>query len=288
MLHDVLGQHPALHAPKLWELANPVASGLGREPAQQLKQASQAYVDTYYAKAPALPGIHFIGAEIPDECHRLLANTFHSMVLAMRYRIPSYSDWLAGQDLRESYTWHRRQLEALMTAHRDPFDRSPTPVLKDPFHTWFLPSLVSVYPEARFIHLHRDPVDVVPSTASLCRAVRQAASDRIDAPEIGAQWSAAITSLSADLAQNRDQLLGGLPVLDVRYPQLVADPVGTVRSICRFLELDFPEDFAGQVAVRAGRRPGPAPSHRYAPEEFGLSAAGIATATKSYRKRFEV
>lgn len=289
LLHNLLGQHEALHSPLLWELS--YHSDAARQPSEHeaLRASAQEYVDEYYRKAPGLPGIHFIDAGRPDECHRLLANTFHSMVLEMRYRVPSYGQWLHEQDLVVPYHWHRWQLQVLMSRHSRA-DRPPlVPVLKCPFHTWFLDSLAQVYPDARFIHLHRDPIEVVGSTASLCRTLRGARSDYLDLAEIGEQWFTRITGLSHRLADDRDELIGHQPVLDIRYQRFVADPHGVMADVCAFLEVPFSADFQAAVAEYLTWKPTAVHGkHIYALDEFGLSGAAVEAATSQYRRRFGV
>lgn len=291
LVHNLLGLHADLYAPRLWELAQPVeaASADGDGHRRALQATAQAYVEDYYRKAPALPAVHFLDAGRPDECHRLLANTFQSMVLEMRYRVPSYGDWLHRCDLVEAYRWHRRQLAAIMSAHRRPDGTVPVPVLKCPFHTWFLPALVAAYPGARFVHLHRDPVSVVASTASLCRVVRRARSDAVDDREVGAYWSGRVTEMSVRLAHERDHLVDHRPVVDVRYDELMTDPAGVLERACALL--DVPHDPSFPTAVRqylAEHPAGQRGEHRYHPEEFGLSAPAIAASTSAYRRRFGV
>lgn len=289
LVHNLLALHPDLHGPPLWELAHFVEAVRDPQEASRLRARAQAYVDDYFERAPLLPRIHFIDAGLPDECHRLLANTFQSMVLEMRYRVPSYGEWLHRQDLTGAYRWHRRQLQVLMSAHRRDDGTLPSPVLKCPFHTWFLAELARVYPEAAFVHLHRDPVEVVASTASLCRTVRGARSDHGDLAEIGALWAGRVTARAAVLAGQRDELLAGRPVVDVRYRDLVADPAGVLRRICDFLGLEFTGGFEAAVREHLDRHPaGARGTHRYRCEDYGLDPVAVHRATAAYRERFGV
>ncbi|WP_433261802.1 sulfotransferase family protein [Actinosynnema sp. CS-041913] len=289
LLHNLLALHGKLHGPKLWELADPVAASGDPARYAEVRDAAQRYVDDYNRKAPDLPGIHLLHADRPDECLRLVVNTFHSMVLEMRYRVPSFGEWLRRQDLTVPYQWHRHQLELLMSRRVDADGAPLTPVLKCPFHTWYLPELVAAYPNARFVHLHRDPAEAIASTASLCRAVRGARSDDLDLPEIGAFWRERIVPLTAKLADARDDLVAGRPVLDLRYRELVADTEGTLRRVLDFLGLPMSDEFLAEVRAylsRNGRRKHGV--HRYTTDEFGLDAGALRAATSDYRSRFDV
>jgi len=283
LVHNLLGLHPGMLAPALWELMNPACS---RDPAEQarLARAAQDYVEEYYKVAPRLPAIHFLHARRPDECHRLTGNAFRSMVYPMRYRVPSYGAWLAGQDLAGAYAFHREQLRAILWRRG-----GGRFVGKDPFHLWSLGALHSAYPDARYVHLHRDPAQTVPSTASLCAALRVARSDRLDPAEIGRQWLAEIDRGLSLAAAARSGPLAGAPVLDVRYRDLVADPIRVLGTVLDFLG----EPMTGEAERRmrahldasGGHRPG---AHRYTAEEFGLSAAGLSRRYAGYRDTYRV
>ncbi|GAA0231465.1 sulfotransferase [Saccharothrix mutabilis subsp. mutabilis] len=289
LLHNLLSLHPSLHGPRLWELSDPVAAAGDPETYPAVRQAAQAYVDDYNRKAPDLASIHYLHADRPDECLRLVVNTFHSMVLEMRYRVPSFGEWLHRQDLTVPYQWHRHQLEVLMSRRLDQDGEPLTPVLKCPFHTWYLPELVAAYPNARFVHLHRDPAEAISSTASLCRAVRGARSDDLDLPEIGAFWRQRIVPLTEKLADARDDLVNDQPVLDLRYRELVADTKGTLHRVTDFLGLPHSSEFVANVenylAANGQRSKG---VHRYTTDEFGLDADDLRAATSAYRTRFGV
>lgn len=281
LVHNLLAEHPDLRAPALWELMFPVDSG---EEPDVLADRAQSYVEEYYRLSPTLPMIHFLDARRPDECHRLTQNAFHSMVYEMRFRVPSYSRWLAEQDMTEAYRYHRAQLAQILW--RRP---APAVVLKCPFHTWNLAALARAYPGAYFVHMHRDPVSVVVSTCSLCESVRGARSDSVDRAEIGAQWLDNIDRGARLASADRRGALAGRPVLDVRYGDLTADTLGTLGRICDFIgvpltgaaEQRMTQYLTGNPQHKRG-------VHQYTPEQYGLTPESIRTRLADYRDEFGV
>ena len=67
--------------------------------------------------------------------------------------MPVYDDWLLGVDQRSAYEYHRRVLQVLQSGGvRGRW------TLKSPHHAIALEHLTAVYPDARLVLLHRDPV----------------------------------------------------------------------------------------------------------------------------------
>jgi Sulfotransferase family len=283
LVHNLLAQHPGLRCPNLWELMTP---GGPNDPLSNAAaaRAAQAYVDDYYRHAPELPKIHFLDSCRPDECHRLTANSFRSMVFWMRFHVPGYARWLDAQDQRPAYRSHRSQLQAILW-------RMPggVPVLKCPFHLWYLDALLDTYPDARFVHLHRSPTVSVPSTCSLSAVIRGARSDRVDRMEIGRFWLAQVERGLSRVMAARDGCLSSRPVLDIRYPDLVADPLAAVARICEFLEVPLTNQAANRMRRYLAENPaGRHGEHRYTAEEFGLRAADLDERFADYRKRHDL
>ncbi|HZN19384.1 MAG TPA: sulfotransferase [Micromonosporaceae bacterium] len=284
LVHNLLAQHPGVRAPALWELMNPVGERGDAASYAALADAAQAYVEEYYQVAPDLPKIHFLDARRPDECHRLTANTFTTMVYEARYRVPDYAEWLRSVDHTPAYRFHRAQLQAILWR----LPGGPV-VLKDPFHLWYLPALAAAYPQARIVQLHRDPAVTVPSTCSLCVTIRGARSDTTDRAEIGQHWLAQVERALAALPQVRSTALATTPVLDVRYADLMADPIGTLGGVCEFIEAPLTteaeramrEYLADNGATKHGR-------HRYSAAEFGLDESDLRRRFMSYRHEYGV
>jgi hypothetical protein len=282
-LHNLLAQHPGFRCPNLWELFTP-AGPRGEAHQAAAAAACERAMQELYRSAPGIRAIHPFDTWRPHECHRLLGNVFQSRVFWARYHVPSYVEWLEAQDLRPAYAYHRRQLQHILW-------RIPggVPVLKCPFHLWSLDALVDAYPTARFIYLHRDPATVVASMASLCAALRAARSDRVDHAELARFWLEKIAGALSTVAEARRRHLAGRPVLDLRYDDLTADPAGTLRRICGFLDVPLTEGAARRTGAFLADNPlRQHGSHRYSAEQFGLDHAALRARFTDYRRHWDV
>jgi len=157
--------------------------------------------------------------------------------------------------------------------------------LKCPTHVWHLDALAATYPQGRVVRLHRDPVAAVASACSLTAVVRSARSDEVDHAEIGRYWTE--RAAAALGPARRDGDVHGLPVLDLRYGDLVADPLGAAASVCEFAGIRWTGAAERRMRRFLERNPqGRHGRHRYAPEEFGVSRAELDERLGDYRKEF--
>ena len=281
LVHNLLAQHPDLRVPNLWELMYPTKT---TETHEELADKAQAYVEEYFRVAPQLKVIHFLDARRPDECQRLLGNTFQSMVYEMRYRVPGYANWLRKHDLTQAYQYHQLQLKHILW--RIAGDRV---VLKCPFHLWSLNALVHTYPTARFIYLHRDPTAILLSTCSLCATIRAARSNYVDRDEIGQHWLAQIERGIKQVQKVRPIYLNDKPVLDVRYDDLMRDTLGIMNQICTFIGVRMTEEAERRMRLYlANNQQGKHGIHRYAAEDFGLDSLEIDRRFHAYRIQYEL
>lgn len=262
-LQHLLAQHPDLHSPQLWELMAPASD----DDEATLIAAARAYVDEYYQAAPQFRAIHELGADLPEECHRLLGVTFASPIYALRYRIPDYADWLPKQDLRVAYAYHRLLLQCMMRRRT-----GGRVVLKCPTHLWQMKALAAEYPQATVVRLHRTPVVAVPSICSLTAVVRSARSDDVDRNEIGSYWLERVTVAVEGL---EEPVAVKEPPLDIRYADLVADPLGTVERICDRVGVPMTAEARERMTAYLGRPGHAGRGNAYTAEDFGLSNARL-------------
>ena len=280
LLQNLLAQHPDVRVPQLWELMHPIARNGSAAERARLIRVTQAYVQTCYRAAPSFRASHFLDAELPEECHRLIGTTFTSDIYPLRYRIPGYVDWLAAQDMRRPYAFYRTLLRCLLW--RDPGGHV---ALKCPTHLRHLDALAATYPQARLVRMHRDPVAAVSSACSVTAVVRSAHSAAVDRAEIGRDWTERAVAALGSVRRSGD--VHGLPVLDIRYDDLARDPLAAVASVCEFAGIRWTGVSERRVRRFFERTPeGPYGRHRYAPEDFGVSRTELEERLGDYRKEF--
>ncbi|MFM7206620.1 MAG: sulfotransferase family protein [Planctomycetaceae bacterium] len=115
------------------------------------------------------------------------------------------------------------------------------PVLKSPPHTARVGVLAGMYPESRFLHVVRDPFVVIPSTLRLWRSLHEVQALQVDTAgdRLERYVFAAFVEMHGALERDRAKLAPGR-LHEVRYEDLVADPVGVMQQCYERLDLgDF-------------------------------------------------
>jgi hypothetical protein len=115
-------------------------------------------------------------------------------------------------------------------------------VLKSPTHTARVRTILEVFPDARFVHIVRDPLVIFPSTVRLWKSLSEVQGLQIlneHAPWIERQVLDTFVRMYECFERDRELIRAGR-LVDVRYEELVADPVGQMRQVYRGLDLgDF-------------------------------------------------
>lgn len=110
--------------------------------------------------------------------------------------------------------------------------RKPKPiVLKSPPHTARVRTLLELFPNARFVHIVRDPAVVFQSTLRLWRSMYQIGSLQVDdGHDVTDYVLDCMERMYKSLDEDR-ALLRPSQFYEVRYEHLVRDPVGQLRAM---------------------------------------------------------
>ena len=235
--------------------------------------------------SPDLIAAHPMDAHAPDEEIMLVEHAFTSWNPEAFCRVPGYSAELDAIDLAPGYRYLLRLLKFLQWQKHRRGETATRWVLKAPYHLGSLDQLFDVLPDARIAMTHRDPVQTVPSLASLVRTLHVLGSDSVDRLEIGAhwgqRWARALERAIAARAKREDRFL------DIHYADLVADPMAQVRRIYAHAGVELTADAEARMRQWAvenerDRRP----VHAYTLEEFGYTEDGLRRDFAAYCARF--
>lgn len=113
-------------------------------------------------------------------------------------------------------------------------------VLKSPPHSCRIPTLLKLFPDARFVHIVRDPYVVYPSTLHLWRVLYTTQGLQRPAwQDLQEYILQTFVHLYDRLEEGKLQVPPGR-FHELRYEDLIADPVGRVKATYRALDLgDF-------------------------------------------------
>ena len=291
LLHRTIASDPRFHAVLWYECRYPVPFDDGAAPAGDAAGTdprivrARAEVEAMLAGSPAHAAIHPLDALAPDEEILLLEHSFRSTVPESSAKVPSYGRWLADHDHGEGYRDLHRFLQLLQWQKRRAGARAGRWVLKTPHHLGFADVVLRQFPGALIVQTHRDPVDSIPSLASMISALWILASDTVDPREVARQWNAKMAAALRHCLAVRDRHPDRF--VDVWYLDAVRDPIGEARRIYDAAGIPFTRD--AEAAMRAFVATNPRegrPPHQYTLDEFGLGADGIARDFAEYRARF--
>jgi hypothetical protein len=264
-LHRLMLQDPGTIAPRLYQLVYPGTPQADRVSTALHKTWVSLQLAVFRMIAPELNALHPIAVDAPEECTDITAHVFRSLRFDSMYRVPSYNRWLERAGFLDAYRFHRRFLQ-----HLDLQLPGRKWILKSPDHLFALDDIRKVYPDARLVLIHRDPVSVLASVVKLTEVLRRPFTHSIDRLQIGREVSASWidgAERMSKLASSDDS------VLHLHYRQITSDPLEAVRAVYRHCDLVLTERARARMLSWLGtggnaRRP----RRNYRLADFGLDA----------------
>ncbi|MFW6050253.1 MAG: sulfotransferase family protein [Myxococcota bacterium] len=288
LLHRVLAAHPGLRALASWEALHPAPARrqLPFGPDPRLLDAKLAEWGLRVL-APDFFAIHPVQATAPEEDVLLLDQSLLSTVPEATLRVPTYSRWLESRDPTPAYAYMKILL-GLLQWQRHAAQPPGRWVLKTPHHLEWLDVLFAVFPDAVVVQTHRDPTVTLASFCSMIAHGRAVFSDAVDRHEIGREWSRKVRRMVERAMATRDRS-GEDRFVDVRYRDLVADPMAQVRRIAERAHLPLtPEAEERMRRTLSGNPQHKHGVHRYRLEDYGLRRDEVERTFADYRERFAI
>jgi len=226
---------------------------------------------------PLVRAAHNSEAGLPEECICVLLQSFVSMRFVSTLPLPRYEKWFFEQDETPSYRRFADNLRLMANGCRRPW------LLKNPSHIIGIDALLDVFPNARVVVTHRNPVDSISSGASVIR--RSAGEMWHDQKAIGPHrlrvWSRGAERLERARSRRPEQFV------EVGYDDLLDDPVRATEKIyARFGLKRTPQTVTAMQNWVEANPQGKHGQHVYSMEATGLSAEAISAALVHYNDRY--
>lgn len=276
ILFELLSLDPGFGSPRQWEMMFPCPPPeTATYESDSRIEKCQHLIQQWTRVVPNLATIHEMDARLPNECIFAQAISFTSEYFPSQYQIPSYIQWLATKaDWSYSYGFYKKVLQVLQW-------RNPRKhwLLKAPSHLNYLPTIFEIFPDARVLLTHRDPVVAQASVTNLMGTLFWMRSDKpmevkafagMLSPEAMAWGLNRTIDWLESGAIPKDQCMSSL------YADLVQQPVEAVRRIYEKGGLEFAPATEARIRDYLAAKP---------QGKFGRHAYSVAEEAEAARRR---
>jgi hypothetical protein len=280
LLSYQLSLDPCTRSFRLWESEKPCPPPIAAENKTDPRIAeANARHDLFVKACPAVASMAPYDPSGPVECYELFYMSFDYAHYDMFIHCPSYTEWFMdpARDHTAAYRYHKRALKLLQW--RCPPKRW---CLKMPSHSLMIENLDTVYPDARFVMTHRDPVKVISSTTHLNVTVRQEFLEDPMTRFFGEQtirtWDTALNRLLGFRSRNEARFF------DIFHAEQLIDAVPQLIKLYNWLDWPLTDPYIADV--KAWRKSNPKGDNPYVAEDFGLDPVKLRARFAYYTQRF--
>ena len=162
-------------------------------------------------------------------------------------------------------------------------------VLKTPQYMQDLDQLLRVFPEAKLVCSHRDPVKVVGSACSMTWNAIVRDSDTVTPDWVGQEWLGKTERMLQKTLAVRERQVPADNQHDLQYASITADWQQSMAGVYDFLDLSFTDQArAGMWDWLTGNAQHKHGAHKYSLSDFGLQAEEVDRRLMFYRERFAI
>ncbi len=236
-MQRLLACDPRLTYTRFFESWNPIPGAVadGRAPGAIDARKLKGQVGLTMARLlnPDFSAIHPTSWQAPDEEIGLHSLSIYGSAFEAQWRVPAHTAAVEQDDAVPVYREFRQLLQTLCWL-RGAAPARPW-ILKVPQFTQDLAALLQVFPDARLIHLHRDPAEVVASATTLVCNQMRIQSHEVDPAWVEAEWARKVRLRTERVAMARAR--SSAPEVDVGYHDVTRDWAGEMERVYRMLRL---------------------------------------------------
>ncbi|MFT4615189.1 MAG: hypothetical protein ACI9NT_002341, partial [Bacteroidia bacterium] len=291
-LHRLLASDPGFLHLKSWESVYPVPrsdcfaardAGL-KDP--RIKALDQALKAVLYM-SPQVAAVHPLGTMEVEEEIGLIQHGFSTQLFEIITTVPSFAEWLMTHDQKQAYEYLARLMKLISWFRGDPEDKPW--VLKSPQHMQDLDALLHVFPNAKLVCPHRDPIKVVGSCCSMAWNSLVRDNPGVTPQWVGQEWLLKTQRMLHKNLSDRATLATAEQQYDLLYADISADWQGAMQGVYDFLGRPFTEQAKlGMQSWLASNGQHKHGAHKYHLSQFGLEQEQVDQTLMFYRQRFNI
>jgi len=276
ILFELLALDPGLRSPIAADVLHPASPA----PYEARLAMAQAEQELWADVQPEFASMHELRSDLPVECITISSPSFGGSHWSMVLNDPG--GWTP--DIEADLAFHRAVLQSVQ--HGEPPRRW---VLKTPGYLFLLDDLLRAYPDARVMFTHRDPAKTMPSTVSTTAMVQWLRTDHVELDGLAALIGALFADALNTVARRRDDGSIAAPCGDVRFSDLMADPVAAIGAAYAAIGREVVPDHAAAITDYLAAKPrGKHGVHRYEASDWGFDVAALRAEMAPYLDRFAI
>jgi len=276
-LHKVMSIDPQFQGLENWLSIWPMP----RPPREQWSQHTgyRLAAEILQARGAQIPGLtsqHEVIVDEVDECMEVMKLGFINNRFPELALIPDYDAFFQSQDELAQYRELADTLKLIGLNDHRPW------LLKNPGHFVGIETLLQVFPDARVIVTHRDPLRALASLNSILSHPRKLISPDLDLHLPGKRdidyWSKGVDAMRKARAERPTEQFH-----DVDHAEFHRDPISTIRKIYDYFGLSLDMRTERRMRIWISENPvGKHGEHAYDPADYGLNAAEVSAAFKGW------
>jgi hypothetical protein len=282
LLFNLLAQDDSHRSPLYWEIMHLMPVVKNNKDREKRRKKTNRELIIAKTLIPKLRAMHTIRAETPEECEQIATMNVRSFVYMCMAEVPEYIDYLKECSFDSVFDWHKKFFQALELS-----GKPKRWLLKDPSHIGHLPEILKTYPNAKFIHIHRDPTESVGSFCSLTKNVRSAFSRKIDTHVIG-QTVIDFWNHNLEKGMSDRKSLSDNQIVDIQYDEFINNPIEVIKHT--YSQLNFDMNIATENNIQnylIKDKEITKLKHVYSLEEYGLSKQIIKSQFRDYMLNYD-
>lgn len=283
VLHRLITKDPGVQTLPYWlgnaPIPRPPREQWGDNPWYQLVE--KEYVQKLQQSRPEVLDLHPMRADKPEECSWLIEQNFWGATFFSAMKTPAYTRWALDADARPYYEYFRRTLNVISNGDRRPW------MLKNPAHMFAIDALMAVFPDARIVQTHREPVTGLASTSNLLWTMRKDLEPSLTPKEVGEltlkTWGRGLNMMEIARRKYDEKQFFDVHMLETRN-----DPLGTMKRIYEYFDMPIMSETLLGWQVELERDPNQEHSiGKYKAEDFGLNKHNVPEYIGAYAERYK-